>query len=115
MPTFTLEFDDLSTAPSSGKIASATWLAIEAALRRLAESDSGFVIVGQNDLSFLQTARTTGPRPEVIVEWQDGDTDRHFMLPKTVENPDLLVELFSVYFETPELIASAAPWIVMEL
>jgi len=115
MPTFTLEFDDLSTAPASGRVASATWLAVETVLRRLAESDSGFVIVGQDELSFMQTARTMGPRPEVIVEWQDGDTDRHFMLPNPVENIDLLVELFSVYFETPERIGTAATWVVMEL
>ncbi len=115
MAVFTLEFDDLSTAPASGTVALATWPAVEAALRRLAESETGFVILGQDDLSFMQTARTMGPRPEVIVEWQDGDTGRHFMLPKPVENVDLLVELFLAYFETPELIGTAAPWVVMEL
>ena len=115
MPTFTLEFDDLSTAPASGKQALATWPVVEAALRRLGESDSGFVIVGKDEMSFMQTARTTGPRPEVIVEWQGGDTDRHFILPKTVEDVELLVELFFVYFESPEDVKAAAPWMLMEL
>ena len=115
MPTFTLEFDDLSAAPASGKLALATWPAVEAALRRLGESDSGFKIVGQDEMSFMQTARTTGPRPEVVVEWQDGDTDRHFILREIVENIDLLVKLFFVNFESPGEVGGAAPWVLMEL
>lgn len=115
--TFTLEWDDLSTAPATGTTTGVTWPQVESTLRRLCQSDAGFVILARSDdhLSYCQTARTQGQRPEVIVEWQDGSTDRHYMLPKTLEEPDLLVELFHVYYHTPHLIAELAPWELMEL
>jgi hypothetical protein len=115
--TFTLDWDDLSTAPATGTTKHVTWPQVESTLRRLCQSDSGFVILALagDDLHYCQTARTEGERPEVIVEWQDGSTDRHFRLPKTLEQPDLLVELFKVYYHTPHLIGEVAPWELMEL
>ena len=115
--TFILDWDDLSTTPTTGTTKGVSWPEVESTLRRLCQSASGFVILARasDDLHYCQTARTQGARPEVIVEWQDGSTDRHYMLSKTLEQPDLLVELFHVYFHTPHLLAEVAPWQLMEL
>ncbi len=115
--TFILDWDDLSTTPATGTTKGVSWPEVESTLRRLCQSDSGFVILARagDDLHYCQTARTQGARPEVIVEWQDGSTDRHYMLSKTLEQPDLLVELFRVYYHTSHLIAGAAEWMRIDL
>ena len=74
--------DGRTTAPSL--------LTVRKAIEALEDTDDGFVVVGPDEMTYVQCQGNS--RKGFILEYQEGDTDNHFQAINTDWTTDLLVD-----------------------
>ena len=105
-----LEWADINIGPDDGVVESPTDDDLEQIIRQLHSADTGFVILSRGDLHYMQTARTDAEDGDLIVEYQDGDTSRHYLLQHTTNDPDEVLGLFRLWRDDPAQVHGAAEW-----
>ncbi len=108
----TLEWADFDVEPTDGVVDQPTLDDVESIVRHLGLCSTGFVILRRDDLTYIQTTfrELDDPDEGLIVEWQDGGTDRHFELDEPYVSVDRAEALFRRFFQEPESVASGGPW-----
>ncbi|MGD9690301.1 MAG: hypothetical protein AB7K52_12950 [Phycisphaerales bacterium] len=112
---FTLEWAELVDGPADSTVAGPTPDDLRAILGVLVASESGFVILSCGDERYIQAAAGAEPGEPLIIEYRDGDADRHFQIDEEVFDAARTTELFTTYLRDPASIGAAAAWARIEV
>lgn len=112
-----LEWADLDLEPCDGIVEGPTSDDVHSIVEHLGKCESGFVILAKDELSYLQTTLAEPGEPEAgfVIEYQDGTTDRHFVLDEEFVDLARVLEVFSVYFKRAIDIAAIGTWKKLDL
>lgn len=113
---FVLEWADFDIEPTDGLVKGPTLDDVESIVRHMTDCTDGFVILGVSDMTYVQTTfrDMSDPDAGLKIEWQDGDTDRHYELDEEYISPDRAAAVFKAFFQNPAAMQSVGSWTPIE-
>lgn len=112
---FQLEWANLDDGPEDGVAENPTVDDVEAILEEMVVVESGFVILSRGEQHYIQAKVGEAPGEPIVIEYRDGEADRHFEIDEEVFSPKRLTALFTGYLANPAGIAKAAKWKKLEI
>lgn len=112
-----LEWADFTQTPQDGVVDGPTPDDVRAIIEHLARDESGFVILAADEQTYIQTALCEPGEPEagLMVEHQQGSTDRHFILDEPLIDAARAVAAFRTFYNDPTAIPKFGRWKRIEI